>query len=172
MRLHHIHLTRDEKMWKGRYVSEICSPLCILHQASFCHHSLQILLGLLLLTSSVPLKIFMSCYFVIWTENKEIPTELREGALPLSAASEWDESGGEHMTSHQDDEYRWAGVEDPKIVITTSRDPSSRLKMFAKVCPSINDSLRDVLFTLYTLWLTWILLMSLNDVFSHLNYAN
>ncbi|MBN3322534.1 IMP4 protein, partial [Atractosteus spatula] len=31
-----------------------------------------------------------------------------------------------------DDEYKWAGVEDPKIMITTSRDPSSRLKMFAK----------------------------------------
>lgn len=37
------------------------------------------------------------------------------------------------VTSHVDDEYRWAGVEDPKIMITTSRDPSSRLKMFAKV---------------------------------------
>lgn len=35
--------------------------------------------------------------------------------------------------SSQDDEYRWAGVEDPKIVLTTSRDPSSRLKMFSKV---------------------------------------
>lgn len=33
-----------------------------------------------------------------------------------------------------DDEYKWAGVEDPKVMITTSRDPSSRLKMFAKVC--------------------------------------
>lgn len=32
-----------------------------------------------------------------------------------------------------DDEYKWAGVEDPKIMVTTSRDPSSRLKMFAKV---------------------------------------
>ena len=31
-----------------------------------------------------------------------------------------------------DDEYRWAGVEDPKIVVTTSRDPSSKLKQFAK----------------------------------------
>lgn len=31
-----------------------------------------------------------------------------------------------------DSEYRWAGAQDPKIVITTSRDPSSRLKMFAK----------------------------------------
>merc|ERR1712080_693442 len=26
----------------------------------------------------------------------------------------------------------WAGVEDPKIMITTSRDPSSKLKQFAK----------------------------------------
>ena len=32
-----------------------------------------------------------------------------------------------------DDEYVWAGVEDPKIVVTTSHDPSSRLKQFAKV---------------------------------------
>jgi U3 small nucleolar ribonucleoprotein protein IMP4 len=32
-----------------------------------------------------------------------------------------------------DDEYVWAGVEDPKIVVTTSHNPSSRLKQFAKV---------------------------------------
>jgi len=38
------------------------------------------------------------------------------------------------ITSLNDDEYKWAGVEDPKILITTSRDPSSRLKTFAKVC--------------------------------------
>lgn len=31
-----------------------------------------------------------------------------------------------------DDEYKYAGVNDPKICITTSRDPSSRLKQFAK----------------------------------------
>ena len=35
--------------------------------------------------------------------------------------------------THRDDEYAWAGVEDPKIVITTSHNPSSRLKQFAKV---------------------------------------
>ena len=39
---------------------------------------------------------------------------------------------GGAVASSQDDEYRWAGVEDPKIVITTSRDPSSKLKQFAK----------------------------------------
>ncbi|GFT93916.1 brix domain-containing protein ZK795.3 [Nephila pilipes] len=38
----------------------------------------------------------------------------------------------ENETSEIDDEYRWALVEDPKIVITTSRDPSVKLKQFAK----------------------------------------
>lgn len=36
------------------------------------------------------------------------------------------------ITTHVDDEYAWAGVEDPKIMITTSHSPSSRLKQFAK----------------------------------------
>ena len=59
------------------------------------------------------------------------------------AAGDWDdpgpqlavELGGEAAggPTNIDDEYRWAGVEDPKIVITTSRDPSSKLKQFAKV---------------------------------------
>lgn len=36
------------------------------------------------------------------------------------------------VATHVDDEYAWAGVEDPKIMITTSHSPSSRLKQFAK----------------------------------------
>lgn len=32
-----------------------------------------------------------------------------------------------------DDEYAQAGIEDPKILITTSRSPSSKLSQFAKV---------------------------------------
>ena len=36
-------------------------------------------------------------------------------------------------TTHIDNEYSRAGVQDPKIVITTSRDPSSKLLQFAKV---------------------------------------
>ncbi|KAM9446499.1 U3 small nucleolar ribonucleoprotein IMP4-like [Clarias gariepinus] len=38
----------------------------------------------------------------------------------------------ESVSTHVDDEYKWAGVEDPKVMVTTSRDPSPRLKMFAK----------------------------------------
>ncbi|XP_015794333.1 U3 small nucleolar ribonucleoprotein protein IMP4 [Tetranychus urticae] len=63
--------------------------------------------------------------------NEPIPTDLRRGAIQLSRVAELDDDGGEQVTNHEDDEYRWAGVEDPKIVITTSRDPSSRLKQFA-----------------------------------------
>ncbi len=37
--------------------------------------------------------------------------------------------------SHVDDEYAHAGEVDPKVLITTSRNPSSRLVQFAKVRP-------------------------------------
>lgn len=36
-------------------------------------------------------------------------------------------------TTHIDNEYSRAGIQDPKIIITTSRDPSSKLLQFAKV---------------------------------------
>ena len=49
------------------------------------------------------------------------------------------------LTTHVDDEYRWAGVEDPKIMITTSRDPSSRLKMFAKVSVAYYHGYGDII---------------------------
>lgn len=38
--------------------------------------------------------------------------------------------------THIDDEYANAGIEDPRVLITTSRDPSSKLAQFAKVRPS------------------------------------
>ncbi|TNM90162.1 hypothetical protein fugu_004396 [Takifugu bimaculatus] len=65
-------------------------------------------------------------------ENCILPTELRREALQLQKLVEYDDEGAHGVSSHIDDEYKWAGVEDPKIMVTTSRDPSSRLKMFAK----------------------------------------
>ncbi|KAG7280019.1 hypothetical protein CRUP_013566 [Coryphaenoides rupestris] len=65
-------------------------------------------------------------------ENRLLPTEVRKDALQLQKLLEYDDEGAEGVSSHMDDEYKWAGVEDPKVMITTSRDPSSRLKMFAK----------------------------------------
>ncbi|OQR67976.1 U3 small nucleolar ribonucleoprotein IMP4-like [Tropilaelaps mercedesae] len=63
--------------------------------------------------------------------NRPLPTELRSEALKLQESLEWDL---ETPLSHnaEDDEYRWAGVTDPKIVITTTHDPSASLKQFAK----------------------------------------
>lgn len=40
-------------------------------------------------------------------------------------------------STHIDNEYSRAGVNDPKIMITTSRDPSSKLLQFAKVPVSL-----------------------------------
>lgn len=76
-------------------------------------------------------------------QNIPIHPDLRKDALNIQKQLAWEDAGPEMAVaigtemggvvgSHEDDEYRWAGVEDPKIVITTSRDPSSRLKMFVK----------------------------------------
>jgi len=56
-----------------------------------------------------------------------LPTDLRKDAVSVVKDLAWGD-----QTDNIDDEYKWAGCEDPSIVITTSRDPSSRLKMFAK----------------------------------------
>jgi len=39
---------------------------------------------------------------------------------------------GAKVHTHVDDEYAQAGIADPKVIITTSRDPSSRLSQFLK----------------------------------------
>lgn len=44
-----------------------------------------------------------------------------------------------------DDEYASAGVKDPKILLTTARDPSSRLAQFAKVSWYIGGTLMKAL---------------------------
>ncbi|OWF41988.1 U3 small nucleolar ribonucleoprotein protein IMP4-like [Mizuhopecten yessoensis] len=64
--------------------------------------------------------------------GQPIPTDLRADAVAIQKTLAWDGPGAEGRTNRFDDEYKWAGVEDPKIVITTSRDPSSKLKQFAK----------------------------------------
>ncbi|KAG9096353.1 snoRNA-binding rRNA-processing protein imp4 [Ceratobasidium sp. UAMH 11750] len=63
--------------------------------------------------------------------GKPLPTELRRDATELGKTLTMDESQAEPST-HIDDEYARAGIMDPKIVITTSRDPSSKLLQFAK----------------------------------------
>ncbi|TPX38238.1 hypothetical protein SmJEL517_g00217 [Synchytrium microbalum] len=63
--------------------------------------------------------------------GKPIPHDLRDDAQLLRKDLQFDE-GQSGPSTHIDDEYARAGEQDPKILITTSRDPSSRLQMFAK----------------------------------------
>jgi U3 small nucleolar ribonucleoprotein protein IMP4 len=57
---------------------------------------------------------------------------LRNDEEELRRALEFDDKETETVRDHRDDEYAWAGVEDPKLMITTSHNPSSRLKQFVK----------------------------------------
>lgn len=67
---------------------------------------------------------------VLEGKTKRLPTELKRGNEQLLEDFAFDE--GAKATSHIDDEYANAGIIDPKILITTSRDPSSRLSQFSK----------------------------------------
>ncbi|ORY94531.1 anticodon-binding protein [Syncephalastrum racemosum] len=64
-------------------------------------------------------------------EGKPVPTELQNLDKTTRADLPFDQAQAE-LTTHADDEYSRAGVYDPKVVITTSRDPSSRLIQFSK----------------------------------------
>ena len=75
----------------------------------------------------------MSCdNWVCDAEGKPIPTELRREEQALRHNIELEDDNTAVPRSHIDDEYAHAGERDPKVLITTSRDPSSRLTQFAK----------------------------------------
>lgn len=64
--------------------------------------------------------------------NKAIPTELRGEDKKLRKTLDLADDKTVHQNSHIDDEYAYVGVKDPRILVTTSRDPSSRLSQFVK----------------------------------------
>jgi U3 small nucleolar ribonucleoprotein protein IMP4 len=66
-------------------------------------------------------------------EGRAIPTELADEAIALHDQAAWDGAAlSEAQHGHEDDEYARAGVEDPRVLVTSSRDPSSRLGQFIK----------------------------------------
>jgi U3 small nucleolar ribonucleoprotein protein IMP4 len=64
--------------------------------------------------------------------NKAIPTELRGEDKKLRKVLDLADDRTKEQRSAMDDEYAYMGVKDPKVLITTSRDPSSRLSQFLK----------------------------------------
>lgn len=67
-------------------------------------------------------------------QGRPIPTELRDTEAALRQIDEYKDTGHDMPSTHIDDEYGNAGDIDspPRLVITTSRSPSSRLGQFAK----------------------------------------
>lgn len=65
-------------------------------------------------------------------QGKALPTEVRASYDKLQSEIAQEDSKTEVPHIGIDDEYADAGLEDPRICVTTSRDPSSRLKQFAK----------------------------------------
>ena len=65
-------------------------------------------------------------------KDKELPDELRDPSLRKDLR--FDEAQLVLNEAEQlDDEYYNMGMRDPRVLITTSRDPSSRLLQFSKV---------------------------------------
>ncbi|KAA0066046.1 hypothetical protein IC582_021700 [Cucumis melo] len=65
-------------------------------------------------------------------EGKPFPTELRNEEAALRKEIELEDELTAVPRTHIDDEYANASEVDPKILITTSRDPSAPLTQFAK----------------------------------------
>lgn len=68
----------------------------------------------------------------ILEEGKPIPTELRNEEAALRHEIDLEDENTAVPRTHIDDEYANASEKDPKILITTSRDPSAPLTQFAK----------------------------------------
>ncbi|KAL5078204.1 hypothetical protein RYX36_017188 [Vicia faba] len=65
-------------------------------------------------------------------EGKPIPTELRNEEAALRRQIDLEDENTAVPRTHIDDEYAFATEKDPKIMLTTSRDPSGPLQQFVK----------------------------------------
>jgi U3 small nucleolar ribonucleoprotein protein IMP4 len=64
--------------------------------------------------------------------GKPLPTEVRATYDTLRKEVDAEDIVTENPKTHIDDEYGDAGLLEPRVCVTTSREPSSRLKQFAK----------------------------------------
>lgn len=64
--------------------------------------------------------------------GKPLPTEVRASYDSLKQQVDAEDTRTEEVRTHIDDEYADAGLVEPRVCVTTSRDPSSRLKQFSK----------------------------------------
>lgn len=79
-------------------------------------------------------------------DGKPVPTELRKEAHALRQQIDLEDTRTAQVSTHIDDEYARATEADPKVLLTTSREPSSRLSQFAKVSQLPHPALSPVSF--------------------------
>lgn len=96
-----------------------------------CKHSLRAASDVSLWILSI-IAIFNALMPDRHAEGKPIPTELKREEAALKHDIELEDDNTAVPRTHMDDEYAHAGERDPRILVTTSRDPSSRLMAFAK----------------------------------------
>lgn len=65
-------------------------------------------------------------------EGKPIPAELRKESSKVKHDLELDDPTVNELKTHVDDEYQNMGTVEPRIMVTSSRDASSRLTQFVK----------------------------------------
>jgi len=64
--------------------------------------------------------------------GRPLPTEVRASYDALKDEVDAEDERTREVRDHIDDEYGDAGLAEPVVCVTTSRDASSRLKQFAK----------------------------------------
>lgn len=64
--------------------------------------------------------------------GRPLPTEVRASYDRLKTEIDAEDNVTKEVRTHVDDEYGDAGLLEPRVCVTTSRAPSSRLKQFAK----------------------------------------
>ena len=65
-------------------------------------------------------------------KGSDLPGDFKQDEGKLREKAKWEDAETGKLRTHADDEYASAGVKEPKICVTTSRDPSSKLKEFSK----------------------------------------
>ncbi|KAM7542386.1 hypothetical protein Aperf_G00000000629 [Anoplocephala perfoliata] len=65
------------------------------------------------------------------TEGRRLPKDIVDSALAVNDELDWSDDGADGVLAAEEDEYYQTGS-DPRVVITTSRSPSSKLSEFAK----------------------------------------
>jgi U3 small nucleolar ribonucleoprotein protein IMP4 len=89
--------------------------------------------------------------------GKRLSTELRASYDTLKESVDAEDTRTSEVITYMDDEYGDAGLIEPRVCVTTSRDPSCQLKQFAKemklLVPNSTRINRVIIIALMNSWI-------------------